>query len=253
MKKLLLFITAIFICGAAIAQTIRWHIGDTVYQTTTCNAGESITPPTAPEKFGYTFVRYDAYTPIEYLESTGTQWIDTGFYANAGFITEARIAPKLQNGIYTLQLGSISRTIGPGGSRNEFISNASSLYAEKGGVFGIANIKIIDDTPFDLYLDTSNKNFVAIINNQTYINRSDTAILPTQDKSVKIGYSDHEQRGFAQRNYYVKIWDSTNTLVRDFIPVLDPDDVPCLFDKVEQKFYYNAGTGQFIAGPVLTE
>ena len=28
---------------------------------------------------------------------------------------------------------------------------------------------------------------------------------------------------------------------------------PCLYDKVERKFYYNAGTGQFIAGPVIGE
>ena len=44
-----------------------------------------------------------------------------------------------------------------------------------------------------------------------------------------------------------------NILVRDFIPVLDKDGVPCMYDKVEGKFYYNAGTGDFIAGPVIGE
>ena len=41
--------------------------------------------------------------------------------------------------------------------------------------------------------------------------------------------------------------------VRDFVPVLDLDNVPCLYDKVSGKFFYNAGTGQFIAGPVVSE
>ncbi len=36
-----------------------------------------------------------------------------------------------------------------------------------------------------------------------------------------------------------------------FIPILDINGTPCMYDKVEDKFYYNAGTGQFIAGPAI--
>ena len=50
--------------------------------------------------------------------------------------------------------------------------------------------------------------------------------------------------------YYLKLYDN-DILVRDMIPVLDKDGVPCMYDKVENKFYYNAGTGDFIAGPVI--
>ena len=42
-----------------------------------------------------------------------------------------------------------------------------------------------------------------------------------------------------------------DVLVRDFIPVLDSNGTPCMLDKVEGKFYYNQGTGQFIAGPAI--
>ena len=52
--------------------------------------------------------------------------------------------------------------------------------------------------------------------------------------------------------YYFKIYDN-DVLVRDFIPVIDNNEIPCMFDKVESKFYYNQGTGQFIAGPVIGE
>ena len=37
-------------------------------------------------------------------------------------------------------------------------------------------------------------------------------------------------------------------LIRDFRPCLDPDGVACLYDKVEKKYYHNAGSGEFIAG-----
>ena len=39
-----------------------------------------------------------------------------------------------------------------------------------------------------------------------------------------------------------------DTLIRDFIPILDENDVAYLYDKVEKKCYYNAGTGTFSYG-----
>ena len=40
-------------CTVAMAHTINWHVDGDIYQTTTCDSGESITPPTAPYKYGY--------------------------------------------------------------------------------------------------------------------------------------------------------------------------------------------------------
>ena len=47
--------------------------------------------------------------------------------------------------------------------------------------------------------------------------------------------------------YYCKIWDN-ETLVRDFVPWKDEFGIICLHDNVENKNYYNQGTGTFIAG-----
>ena len=51
--------------------------------------------------------------------------------------------------------------------------------------------------------------------------------------------------------YNFKIYEN-DTLIRDFIPVKNilNDNKICLYDKVEGKFYYNAGSGEFIAGGV---
>lgn len=50
------------------------------------------------------------------------------------------------------------------------------------------------------------------------------------------------------RIYYCKIYEG-DTLVRDFIPVLSlensHENEPCLYDQVENKFYYNQGSGTF--------
>lgn len=37
-------------------------------------------------------------------------------------------------------------------------------------------------------------------------------------------------------------------LVRDMWPCYDPDGVACLYDKVTKTYFYNAGSGEFIAG-----
>jgi len=51
-----------------------------------------------------------------------------------------------------------------------------------------------------------------------------------------------------------KVWSykhyRNGILIRDFIPVLDKDDVACMYDKVSGEFFYNKGTGQFIAGNI---
>ena len=47
------------------------------------------------------------------------------------------------------------------------------------------------------------------------------------------------------RVYEFKVYDG-EALVRDFIPVLDKNDVPCLYDKVSEELFYNQGTGEFL-------
>ena len=42
-----------------------------------------------------------------------------------------------------------------------------------------------------------------------------------------------------------------NNLVEDSIPVLDWSDVVCMYDRVSGALFYNAGTGNFVAGPEI--
>ena len=41
-------------------------------------------------------------------------------------------------------------------------------------------------------------------------------------------------------------------ILRDFQPVLDSNNIPCLLDKINNKFYYNQGTGSFTYGGIQT-
>ena len=52
----------------------------------------------------------------------------------------------------------------------------------------------------------------------------------------------------AMKLYSFKIYDD-DILIGNFIPVKDENDVVCLYDKVSATYFYNLGTGTFVAGP----
>ena len=53
------------------------------------------------------------------------------------------------------------------------------------------------------------------------------------------------------RIYACQIYNGA-TLVRDFKPALDENNVACMYDAVTEQYFYNAGTGDFIAGDPIT-
>lgn len=59
-------------------------------------------------------------------------------------------------------------------------------------------------------------------------------------------------QGGSTQIYRIKFYDSDN-LIRDFIPCLDTDDVPCMYDLVEGKAYYNKGTGKLLTNEPFLE
>ena len=244
MKRLLFILSTLFICGIAFAQTIRWHVGDTVIRTDTCSSGDSITPPTAPAKTGYNFVEWKLlYTRIEYLESTGTQYINTGFVANVNTYVVFKGAIK-----------SVTTNFAGCGADNgglHFVYDTSMKGIRTGGTgsmipitYTLGDVVIIKN-----YYNTENKRVVQI---EDKICVGSEGLFP----NITIGMfalhdsSDRFVSAGGQKIYSFKIYDN-NVLVRDFIPVLDKNGVPCMYDKVTQQFFYNAGTGDFIAGPAI--
>ena len=55
-----------------------------------------------------------------------------------------------------------------------------------------------------------------------------------------------------QKIKYYKIYEN-DTLIQDFIPVVDNNGVACLYDNVSGQMFYNEGSGEFIKGPKIEE
>ncbi len=236
MKRIILILVAFTTINAhSQTETLNWYIDGQTYATTTCESGGDVLLPTSPTKRGYTFMGWSLYTPIEYLESTGTQWIDTGYIPNLNT---------------KIKLSVVSNNISSNAISGEAWNYRTTLL-----MFENATVKwhLCSNGSVTSSLISSNtvcnieaENGVLILNNQIYSCYKLTSF--SAYTNMRIFFNGNSSSKI--KLYYFKIYDN-NTLVRDFIPVLDKDGAPCMYDKVENKFYYNAGTGQFIAGPII--
>lgn len=251
MKRLFIFVFSIFICESfAFAHTISWYVGDSVYTTTTCSAGDSITPPTAPEKLGYDFVEWAPYKArLEYLESTGKQYINTGYYPNQG--TGVKTKLKLLSLNNREAMFFVGSTDSGYSAFESFYWNNRLHFREDRQTLDLEQLNLGDILEINW-----NKNTITYYVNDNI--RPQVTINFDNFSSINSLHIMHTNRITSLpemgiiRLYYFQIYDN-DVLVRDMIPVLDKNGVPCMYDKVTKQYFYNQGTGNFIAGPVISE
>ena len=237
------------ITAHAKTETLNWYIDGNTYATTTCESGDDVLLPAAPTKRGYTFKGWLNYQPIEYLESTGTQYIDTGVLTNSEI--ELRFMFVLKN--YSIDGGYSSILAARVSAQEDAISQGIL-----GGNFyyGFGNNSEANITTFELNKKFSviQNKYSILINNVVYSYADAYNTNFTREGALYMFARNVIGSGVQNfsigRIYYAKIYDN-DVLVRDMIPVLDAFGTPCMYDKVENKFYYNQGTGQFIAGPAI--
>ena len=252
MKRFLVLSFLIFPCIThADTETINWYVDGSTYATTTCQTGGDIILPTAPTKYGYTFKGWAFFTPIEYLESTGLQYIDTGFFPNQD--TRVVVEFKAMSGYYGTIFGA--RTAAAN-SAFSFIytMDTTNMADDYGNTRRVIGSKIFNQT---IVID-KNKNYTYVLNKSTgaviyqdantYTNFQ--TAFPLYLFVMNSGGAVNVNEAGTRLIYSAKIYDN-GTLVRDFIPVLDGNNVPCMYDSVTEQYFYNQGTGDFIAGPAI--
>ena len=189
----------------------------------------------------------NGYKKIEYLESTGIQYIDTDISYDKNnsyrFISNCNI---LQN-------------------TDGFSGNGWNA----GGIFGIDRDFVSDGINFEKITGRNIKTLYDLVlekglNSKTTLNASNengTAIITRNHENI-LSYTSLNYPIFAytERNngliytkelvYDYKIY-INNNLVRRLIPCLDSDNKPCMYDTVSKKTFYNSGTGEFLYGNVI--
>ena len=185
------------------------------------------------------------YTELEYIQSSGTQYINTGVVPtpNSRAVIDAQIIA--QTAASAAYLGERSGSGGTDKTAYELWSMSTGANVSS-DFFGNRVSKTMSTIGTRVLID-KNKASVTI-NGSTVTNSAaaGTATLPifllaSNDKGTAA-------YGIAAKLYACQIYDN-GTLVRNFIPCKNASGAVGLYDTVEGQFYANAGTGTFTAGP----
>ena len=194
---------------------------------------------------------------VEYIESSGTQWIDTWFSP-----TNKNVRIEVKYRFVSLPTGTDRKYVF---GESYTIDNTNVRLQYSVGVdcfIGFGN-KHVADVPFDSY-DTDTTHTIVCSNGVFSLDGRTLAEADLSDASLSTTDTNHPVYLFGLnvggatnylssiRLYSCKIW-SQGKLVRDFIPVsLTNGTTVCLYNAVRGDFYNNAGTGSFTAGPDVT-
>ena len=185
------------------------------------------------------------YQRVEYIQSTGKQYIDTGVSLSSGTRMVADIVFK--DGTANTYSGA---HILANDNRYFFGSMRKDFYH-----FGVAKQNLRTSFAYggrdivECYWASGNS--YMNVNNGTPFTRNETF---TDDSSYKFYMFGANRDGtgatLANITAYSWKWYQNDVLVRDFIPVKRIGDGEVgMFDAVNRVFYTNAGTGDFVAGP----
>lgn len=189
------------------------------------------------------------YKRLEYIQSSGTQYIDTGFIPNQDTRIDIDAIP-----LSVTETGDGSGFIPYGAgvsSNNRAFECYSSLSQYEFNYDGQSNFVGSSAVGQRLQISHNKNNVSLIVNGGTPITINFTYRAFTAPYTMTL-FAIHRSsplRGF-MKLYSCKIYDN-GTLIRDYIPCQKPDGTIGLWDDVNSVFYGNAGTGTFTAGPVV--
>lgn len=182
------------------------------------------------------------YTQLEYIESSGKQWINTGF--NPKSTTRIKVSAKFLGGATTSALfGARGTASGTDPKSFTFLvvsqkPRSDYFGSSKTGAHTVSTSRVEIDwnkNVCSIDSDTITHTATSAVSNQAlYIFAVNTAGSATLPASMRL--------------YSCAIYDN-GTLVRDFVSCKNASGAVGLYDTVEGQFYANAGTGAFTAGP----
>ena len=206
----------------------------------------------------YESILPEEYQEIEYIESTGTQYINTGLIGKPGYTCETTVAfTKLSTGAYQYftgyaYTGSADRTY------HIRINNTTDHLGYTYGSNAHSRLTTLEE---DRFYD---------IKSVMKVNKQELWLDGTKIYSTNYGELAYDEENpvyiYMFVSQYVesingicnakckeaKWYDENDNLVRHFIPCYrKSDNVMGLYDLVTETLYTNQGSGEFIGGPSL--
>ena len=187
------------------------------------------------------------YTELEYIESTGTQYIDTGVSAPEGCRVQCKVA-------YTSLSSTLAAVFGSHDAASPYYRNffAATSSIWELGAYGTADFgSPTVNTEYEIDANTKSGEIACTVNGTAYsINQS---IAPSAQRSALSVYlfAIHYADGLfpaKMKAWWYKVYVG-GTLVRDFVPCKNPDGAVGLYDLVGGEFYTTPTAAGAVALP----
>lgn len=175
---------------------------------------------------------YDA--EIEYLESTGTQWIDTGIDGNSIYGVELTFISANSVGAFDSILSCVMDDFTLG-----YFNGSNQMYLRNRGREVFKGVSITQSLENNLSMMDKE----AIFNGVTY---QISTPIASRSQNLLIANNSAYRRPAHAKFKSLKLY--SNVLIRDFIPVRI-GTTGYMYDKVSGQLFDNSGTGEFILGP----
>lgn len=182
----------------------------------------------------------EGYTAVNYLQSSGTQYIDTG----------RKLTQDSDITIDFMIVGEKNRNAGIFGSRQSAHENNLALFqGTSPNVFS----GDFSEYPKYRFQTASSLNRIKIRMNKAgaWVNDilqkswSDVANFETPTNGLVF---DVGNNNWTNNRAVMRLYSYTDGNAQKLVPCLDTSGIPCMFDFVSRKPFYNAGTGSFTWG-----
>lgn len=184
------------------------------------------------------------YTRLEYIESAGTQYIDTGFKPNQDTRVVCEVACPVSNTtnwVFGARQASGSKMYG-------FAASASGYYLSQYNAIEEKFPESLNST--DYIVIDKNKNITTINGVHASNTAAAEAFVTPVNLTIFAGNTNGTKVYGKIKFKSFKLYDN-GTLIRNYIPAKNASGVIGLYDDINAKFYTNAGTGAFVAGPEI--
>lgn len=177
----------------------------------------------------------DGYTEVQYIQSTGAQWIDTGVKPDQTYALKIKFQTEQSSS------GGIAV------SDANWQSNGFGIWCNA-AAFGNGTMQTTEwhgTTPIEIELSQQG---LFVNRNLTWTPDTATFTVPANMTLFALNRNGSIAEKLTGKIYFAQLL-KAGKLVRDFIPCIDPAGNVGLYDLVGGKFYGNSGTGVFLAGP----
>ena len=186
---------------------------------------------------------------IEYIESTGSQYIKTGVKPADISRIEFSFVTKLVDGnwrsVFYTELNS-----SPYNGMGLRVHTNKTLSFQYGASVAAAPVTAVVGTKYNV--DWRCKSNELILNEESYPLGPAGAMAGTELYLFANNVAGSPAQYGSIRLHHIKFYGLDDELIRDYRPCLDKTEVVCLKEKVSGTYVYNNGSGTFIAGPEKT-